>query len=178
MSETYNRSRMCILNEILSYPMIGDKDWEDDRNPKKGEIVSLNSAPPSKWYLSFVEEVRVNSLGNEYLLKSIEDGELCWWSNVGINVYRPKIGSYKEYWNWTDKQFAFNDRWKKVCFKWNDAWLFRPYDAKFLDNGAVKLSLYERHDFDHKYKYEKVFDNWKKTTMKIMDEFYKGGVIK
>ena len=178
MTDTYVRARLSILSQLMSYPQIGGKDWADDRSPKKGELVAIRSAPDSKWYLSWFEDIEPHESGfsTRYLLKSIEDHEPCWWSNIGIAVYRPRNSSCWPHWKWTDRQFAFNDRWKKVCFKWNDAYLVKPHNAEFGEGHRVTLKLYRRHDFENKWSFEKTFPDWRKVTMKTMDELYKEAI--
>ncbi len=89
---TAKRARLSILNEVLSFPAIHGKDWISDWNeiPREGDLVALNCAPATKWYLSWVHEYDPGDGWPKYLLESIEDGELCWWSNVGINIYDRK----------------------------------------------------------------------------------------
>lgn len=179
MVDTYDRSRLVILSRLLSFPTINQKDWESDfmSAPKVGDLVSLTSAPVTKFYVSWVVDTRKikGSSEIEYLLESIDDRSLCWWSNVGFNTY--KKDNILPYWKWSDKQFSFNDRWKRVCHGWNNAFIIKPYDADFLDDGQVKLKCYQSYDRINPWSYERTFDNWKKTTMKMMDQFYKDAVI-
>lgn len=171
-----DRARFAILNEVLSYPTVRGKDWESDRYPSLGSLVCLSCVRGNKWYLSWVVEIRHRDrIGAEYLLESIEDGELCWWSNVHLFKFNPDAVAKNPEWRWTDKQFAFLDRWYRVCRKY-DSYVVRPDETVFKEDGSVTLALYKRHDFEEtKFHYEKIFPNWKKTTMKMMAEFYLAG---
>lgn len=176
-NESFYRAKLSILNDVCSFPTIRNKDWKDaDYNPPIGSLVALSCAPVTKWYLSWVLEVEKLKYGNRYLLQSIEDGTLCWWENVGLFIYDPERVSQSPEWRWNDKQFEFQDRWKKVCRR-NDAYIVLPGVTTFHDD-SVTLSLRERHGGFGKeipFHHEHTFENWKKTTMKMMDKFYKEG---
>lgn len=66
------RARLQILNKLLSFPTIAAKDWSSTYGAKKvmaGDLVSLNCAQPTKWYLSWVIEVDPNDGWPKYLLE-------------------------------------------------------------------------------------------------------------
>lgn len=171
------RARISILSELLAFPTISGKDWTSGTgrsNPAAGDLVSLCSAPDTKWCLSWCREVVVTENGwQKFLLESLEDGELCWWTNVGVNVYSRERVSERPTWQWDDRQFAFNDRWNRVCYKEHDAYIVLPTLPEFKDTGAVILGVRIRHQFSD-FRYSQEFPNWKKVTMKIMGEFYVG----
>ena len=179
MGDTYHRARISILTELLSFPIIRGKDWTDDRKPDPGSLVATSGAPETKWYLSWVVETELHEGGwHRYLLRSVEDGELSWWENVWLFRYSQERVQARPDWRWTDKQFDFRDRWHKVCYKQHDAYMVLPCRPTFHDNGSVTLSLRERHGGfrDHyKFHHERTFDSWRKTTMKMMSEFYLEG---
>lgn len=168
-----NRARLLILSELMSFPTISNKDWQGSigGKPQTGDLVSLTCAPPSKWYLSWLREIDPNNGWPKYLLESIEDGQLCWWMNVGLNVYdRERVGKNPR-WKWTDGQFKFNDRWLKVCRR-NDAYIVVPCQPKFNDDGSVLLDVRIRHGWDS-YRNPRTFPAWRKVTTKEMDSYYK-----
>jgi hypothetical protein len=136
-----------------------------------GALVALNSAPFSKWYLSWLREIqpRDNGFATIYVLESIEDGELCNWSNVSLNIFDKD--EIRRSWKWTDQQFAFNDRWNCVCFKEKDAYIVLPCQPEFHADGSVTLSTRTRFGFDE-INPEKTFPSWKKVTKDVMREFY------
>lgn len=169
-----NRARLMILSELMSFPTINNKDWRSDfgnDKPQVGDLVSLTSAPPSKWYLSWFREYDQNNGWPKYLLESIEDGELCWWENVGLNFYDRERVANRPQWKWDDKQFEFNDRWHKVCRK-NDAYIVLGCQPVFHDDGSVTLDVRNRFQFSD-YRNPRTFQDWKKVTMKQMDAYYK-----
>lgn len=171
--DTYNRARVNIISRLLSFPTICSKDWVNDfyRKPVVGEFVSLQSAPSSKWQLSWIVEID-NDFGSEprYLLESYEDHTLCWWYNVGFSIYVAENVN-TESWKWSDRQYSFWDRFSKVCHD-ADGFMIRPSHPVFSDDYKVILSFFARHDFDNKFKFEKTFDDWRKVTKKIMLETY------
>ena len=171
---TVNRARISILSEMLSFPTVHGKDWTTDTfssaRPVAGDLVSMSSAPDSKWYLSWVVEIKNMSGGSQYLLKSIEDGSLCWWSNVWINIYNRERVADRHSWKWNDAQFAFNDRWMKVARE-NDAYIVLPVYAVF-NGDEVTLNVRVRFGWSD-YHNPRTFPNWRKVTMKQMDEYYK-----
>ncbi len=176
MAETYDRARLNVLNEVLSFPTIRNKDWQEDSKPNPGSLVALSSGPATKWYLSWVVEVELREGGwHRYLLRSLEDGSLCWWENIGIYRYNPGRVRERPDWLWSDKQFAFKDRWYKVCYKQHDAYITLPGHIDFHDDGGVTLNLRERfggmRDHDN-FHHERTFESWRKTTMKMMSDFY------
>lgn len=181
------RARTLILSHIAKFslqryfgthPYRGSSDmsFQDDQNPPDGSLIALSSAPPSKWYLAWLHEVKRHPHGDaSYLLESIDDGELVWWNNVGVQVYdQSQIAAHPE-WRWTDAQHAFNDKWMRACFKGRDAYMHLPMQPEFSAGGSgVVLRMRTRHNFDEA-RYEKHFPNWKKLTKKAMLEFYDEG---
>lgn len=171
---TRNRAKISILSSLFSYPAIGNRYWGsyfDDTIPVPGDLVSLSSCAENKWYLSWVVEYKNDEGYEQYLLKSIEDGSLCWWSNVGINIYNRDELKKHPTWKWDDKQFAFYDRWKKVCFNQNGAYMVLPLMPEFNKNGSVKLGCRIRYGISSLHN-PKVIPNWKKFNMKQMNEYY------
>lgn len=166
------KAKLSILSELLSFPEIRNTDWNRQEKVDIGDLVSLSSAPESKWYLSWVKEIdrKDNYFLDKYLLESIEDGSLCWWSNAGINVYNRERVSCRPEWKWNDNQFDFNNRWRKSCYR-HDAYIVMPNQCEFIGDNDVKLSLRVKFDFDNKYVFSKTF-KWKKLLMKDMEKFY------
>jgi hypothetical protein len=144
------RAKLAILCRLLSFPTISQKDWEGGGifpKPQIGDLVSLQSAPDSKWYISWVVEIDYRDGGwNRWLLESIEDGHLCWWENVGFTIYKREKAAEHPEWRWTDKQFELRDRWHMVFTK-QDAYLTRPGKFEFSEDGGLTLGVRERHDF-------------------------------
>lgn len=177
---TKNRARISILSELLSFPTINSKDWTScyfETPPEVGDLVAMNCAPSTKYYLSWLREINEDEYGIvRYLLESIEDGELCWWTNIGLSYYDRVRVSERPSWKWDDDQFGFNDRWLKVCQK-NDTYIVLPCQSKFDDNGGVVLDVRIRFGLDD-YRNPVHFDNWKKITNKEMDKYYKNSLEK
>lgn len=177
--DTYHRARISILSELLSFPTIRSGYWSgtgfSDNRAMVGDLVAMSSAPASKWYLSWVRDIKPGIFPN-YLLESIDDGELCWWSNIEVYIYDRQRVSNSPSWKWTDRQFQFNDRWHRTCKK-NDAYIVLPCPAVF-DDLKVLLSLRIRHGFDEGFQHQQVFDDFRKVTIPMLDSFYKAGAAK
>lgn len=130
--------------------------------PKPGNLVLLQCAPPSEWHLSFY----VEDFGDGYhLLESVQTGALMRWGNVGFMVLdEEKIGA-GEAGRWTDEQFDFNDKFKKVWRK-ADFYLALPFINAF-EGEFVDIRFRTRHGFDDKITPIEPFP-WKKITQKSL----------
>lgn len=165
-----NRARLEILSGLLSFPTIIGKDWHVSSNPCIGDLVSLGFARPSKWYLSWLRGYEEERDGwPEYLLESIEDGELCWWSNVRINIYNRDL--VKPSWQWDDEQFSFNDQWMEV-YRENNSHFVLPRQPIFNFDDSVLMNVRIRFEPDG-YQNPKTFPNWREVTVDDLDSYYK-----
>lgn len=194
-TEVKNRARIEILSYIMQFAVkeyygkdhngrpIGDipnAEWSFHGEMCKeheipiGSLCRITAASASKWYLSWLVEVEVNKGGfHRYLLESIEDGALCWWSNIGLDYFSPK--SVRSSWRWTDKQFELNDRWMRTCFKKRNAYITKPMQLIF---DGDKVTLKTRQAFGiGDFSAEKTFDNWRKVRVKDMLEFWDQAII-
>jgi hypothetical protein len=174
------KAKLEILSALLSFPTISQKDWESDifhSEVKKGDLVSINCASPSKWYLSWVIDINDNNCYPKYLLESIEDGESCWWDNIGINIYDREKVNRNPKWKWDDKQFGFNEKWNKVCYKINDAYIMLPELPIFNQDGSVILNVRIRFYLNN-FNNPQVFKNWKNLSTKEIDLYYKESLKK
>lgn len=124
----------------------------------------------NKWYLSWVVEVeQVENGFTKYLLESIEDGSLGWWTNVSFHLFQDC--EIPQRWRWTDKQFEFRDRWFRACHKTRDAYITLPCEPHFTDDGGVIIKTRTRFGWDNNNK-EIKFPDWKKVKVREMLEFY------
>jgi len=167
------KARLEILSTLLSFPTINQKDWDSDlaSDAMVGDLVSLCSAPASKWYMSWVREIKNQNGYRKYLLESIDDESLCWWSNVGVNVYNRKRVSESPTWQWDDDQFKFYARWLRVGRR-NNAYIVLPCLPEFNDDGSVALNVRIRFGLSE-FSNPKTFHNWKKLLSRDMDVYYK-----
>ena len=145
----------------------------DHKKVQVGDLIVLGSAPITKWYLSWLIDIKVGAsmFENQYLCESIETGELMWWHNICISFIERELVADQPQWRWTDRQFAFNDRWEKVCRKDCAAYIVLPTGPIFGDGFEVTLGTRTRHQFDD-YRGTKTFDDWRKVTKTMMAEFY------
>lgn len=182
-----NRARLSILYHISQFALAckhGDSqcgassDWHFNytTTPIPGDLVALRSAALNKWHLSWLVE-RTWPEGNScetYLLESIEDGELCNWSNVSLLAFNRQTRMDHLEWRWTDEQYAFNDRWRRACYKKRDAYIYLPTQAEF-DGTSVTIGVRVRFGMTDARPIQ-TFPNWKRVTVKQMLEFYDGAV--
>ena len=186
-ADTRSRARLEILNYIITSCLthvwgepVGRRgslhgfvsDIRDDEPPREGDLVAPQSAPTSKFYLSWLRKIEVRDGGwTHYLLESIEDGELCWWHNVGIDHLERDVVAEHPSWRWTDRQYAFKDRWWRVCYKEKDAHMTLPIYPEFGEDYSVTLGTRARYGFtDHAPR--KTFPDWRKLTKAQMAAFY------
>jgi hypothetical protein len=136
-NDTYYRAKIEILNYIIAfctptyygetspYARVNPEhsfrnSFTNDEDLKIGSLVKLQSAPFSKYYLGWLMEVKTRENGfTEYLIKSIEDGSICNWSNVGICMFSPETTEKFHNWTWSDNQYDLYDKWLRV-FKRKD----------------------------------------------------------
>jgi hypothetical protein len=191
--KTYYRSRIEILNYIIVFStgkvygppqqqMYSNNhistensfygSYGEDSGIPISSLVMLTSAPFTKWYLSWlIEKDPTKGYGGSWLLQSIEDGSLIWWSNVSIFAYPKETSDKFPQWKWDDAKFKFNDQWNRACKKCG-AYIKLPMLPEFTDDGGVVLRLRTRFGLDGD-KPERKFENWKKVRVSDMIDFYK-----
>jgi len=165
--ETYTRAFNSILSRLMSFPTISDRYWKGGfrEQAEVGDFISLQSAPPSEWQLSWIEEIGED----RYLLKSAMTGKLCWWSNVGLSVLKKDeiLNDFK----WTDRQFKFCDKFRLA--------VKRNYDYSLVSGGVefkgfkVKCYLRKRFDLsDTPFSESIEFDDFRKVKASQLNDFY------
>jgi hypothetical protein len=191
--DTRERARLAILNYVTNFcltKVFGEGDQGDDRRraypathgfrpttfsddeAQAGDLVALSSAPTSKWHLSWVRAVEdLGPHGSRYLLESIHDGSLCWWSNVSVAyLEREQVAAHPS-WLWTDRQHAFADRWTRACRVKRNAYITLPVPPVFTDGFEVTLGTRTRFGFDD-YRPTRTFPDWRKVKVADMLAFY------
>jgi len=185
------RARQQVLHYVLSFCIT--RQYQDAEAPKgvrrypgstgffieggpegkaqAGDLVILSSAPATKWTIGWLHEPdeTTNPGWPRYLIESLDDGELCWWQNVGLYLFpRDEI---QPQWRWTDAQHAFADLWSEVCYKDRDAYVIRPVQPTFGDGHAVTLGTRTSHGFDD-IRPTRTFADWRAITRDQMGECY------
>lgn len=190
--DTYNRSRIEILHHILQFSTghyFGDKKegheniWMDVENCFRGGYINdfpieigslcvLSACKSTKWYLSWCLDIKEGGDwgSKQYLMKSVEDGELIWWHNVAVYQYPKEKTELNPHWKFTDKQFEVWDKWKRV-FQKRDSFSLRSMLPVFNNEDNSVILKCSARWMEDKF-YEKKFDNWKTLTQKQMLEFY------
>tara|TARA_R110000851_G_scaffold317339_1_gene480782 strand:+ start:14582 stop:15109 length:528 start_codon:yes stop_codon:yes gene_type:complete len=165
--ETYKRAYSLIINRLMSFPTISNEDWISDfySRGKVGDFISMQSAPPSDWQLSWISEIN----GGKYLLRSAMTGEMCWWDNIGVTVLKPdKVATG---FDWTDRQFKFRDKWH-LAIKRNYDYLLVASHTTFSDF-SVTCRLRKRHDTsENPFLEEITFKDFRKVSASQLNEYY------
>ncbi len=174
-------SRLLILHDVtssaLGLKLDGGSDYVGYRYfrpvtvPAVGSLVALSAVMrPSKWYLSWVVEVQqgATEFDTRALLESIEDGELCWWSNVQfLQMYGQRVtDTFGEYnvgldrpqWRWTDRQHQLNSRFARMVHK--DT-IHRPNQITFE---GLQVTCEIRKSFQDELAASRTFADWRKVT--------------
>ena len=134
-----------------------------------GDLILLTSIRMPRWSLCWLHDTRDS--GTNYLCESVETGELCWWSNVGVRIFDRETVSYHPEWRWSDRQHEFNDRWDRVCRRDHNAYITLPVPASFGDGYEVTLATRTRYGLNDE-RPSQTFPDWRKVTKKMMGEFY------
>lgn len=181
---THNRARIEILGHMFQHVMRVGSDGElfnfrDDcfesyilKEPTKENIGMLcvpTSCSNTRWYLSWLLDIKEENGWKHFLLKSIDDGSVSWWHNIGLNFYPKEKMRYN--WTWNDNQFALNDRWMKVCYKQCHANIVKPLPLIF-EGDSVTLKTRSKFNLAEKYNSSHTFDNWKKLRNKDMKQYF------
>lgn len=182
--DTYFKARLEILNWVVVfmaanyYEGLGGGFLLEKKNGfhssaggvpiPVGTLVRLSAAKFSKWYLSWLVEFDKDN--DKYLLKSIEDGSLCWWSNVMVSYVLPEVVELNYHWKWTDDQYQFEEKWRRACNR-RDPYIVLPLRSVFNDDGSVTLGTRIKFSFKQSNTY-KTFPDWKKLKSSEMLTFY------
>lgn len=178
------RARLEILNYIMNFSTMvyyGDDSYRRSKEcafrshilstgPEVGSLCVLTSAPNTKWYLSWLKEIQPASFPT-YVMESIEDGQLCNWTNVGFLSMPLELTDKFPQWKWVDEQFEFRERVNKA-FRRADCHLAIPINPAFLPDGSVVVTTRERWMISDKSA-SKTFSNYKKVRLKDLVDFAK-----
>lgn len=185
-----SRSRTRILHYVLSFcvtKIFGSEEAikkhpqthggisgfvkvSDNTPVQVGDLVLLEAAPATKWQIGWLAETRSTPEGwTEYLIESLEDGSLCWWSDVGLCFL--KRDAVQAQWRWDDRQWAFKDRWFRVCDKAWGASDDRPLLPDFGDGFAVTIGTRTSNRFDD-IGPTRTFPDYRKVTKAMMAQCY------
>ena len=189
MSEkvSYQKSYAQMLDYLLQFGMakcsVETVDQEYPRTyggligfaptePMEGDLVLLTSAPMSEWRLSwYVEKRRQEGWScDEYLLQSTSTGELCWWSNVGLNVLCRKTTKQHPEWRWDDEQVEFNSNWIKWMDDQPDGYIYRPVYCSFYAGDEVEFGVRVRHSDRY---VTKRFSKWRTLSKRKQVQIYR-----
>mgnify|MGYP000529398400 CR=1 FL=1 len=140
---TLRRYAVAINRLLPALLLDGWKCRKSVDKPEPGDIVMLSCAPPSEWDLSIYRESEANDY---HLVESLQTGVIGRWSNVGFHVLdREKIGFPRSI-EWTDEQFAFQDKFHKAK-KRADFYMALPFIDRF-DGDTAHIIFRTRFSFD------------------------------
>lgn len=182
--ETRHKAREAIMFYVLAF--CTTSVWPDRNTPalrgftpehgenkaKVGDLVLLESIRGwTKWNIGWLRDIKPNNGWPTYVIESLEDGELCNWSNVGIAFMpRDELASHPS-WRWSDRQHAFAKRWDRVCYKKRDAYIVLPLQPDFGEGYAVTLGTRTRFSLDD-IRPTRTFPDWRKVTKAMMAQCY------
>lgn len=189
--KTYHRSRLEILNYLIGFCMnkyfksgmsiLADSehsfqqstegdDWK--QLPPIGSLVRIQCAPTTKYYLGWLMEIKDDDsrFSMQYLIKSIEDGSLCWWTNISIDFFSYETTAKFPIWKWDDDQYSFRDKWHRALNQKRDAYIYLPSETTF-DGNKVTLRVRKRYGMDERT-FERVYENYNKVKVADMLSFY------
>lgn len=134
-----------VIQRLLTALLL--KGWRarKDADPVAGDLVMLQSAPQGDWHLSLFLEGKDDGI---YLLESLKTGETSWWTNVGFSVLDTEACGIDERAVWTDAQFDFADKLRKVSIK-ADFYINLPFIDHF-DGDSVVIKFRTRHAINDK----------------------------
>lgn len=146
--------------------------YDSTGQARVGDLVILKATRRwTKWQIGWLVEIDAREGWPRYLIESLEDESLGWWENVGLEFLpRDELATHPN-WRWDDRQFAFADRWNRVCYKERGAYIVLPVPPIFGDGHSVTLGTRTRHSFDE-IRPAKTFPDWRKLTKAAMADFY------
>lgn len=136
-----------------------------------GDLILLSGTQQKTWSLCWLHRISTDQPENRYLCESIETGEACWWSNVGIEYLDRDVVSRHPQWKWTDRQFAFSERWRDVCGETANPRELKPLAPVFGSGHAVSLALQSAEGWREE-KQEREFPDYRKVTKTDMRAFF------
>lgn len=182
--ETRHRARQAIMHYVLAF--CTTRAWPDRNSPslhgftpehgdcraQVGDLVLLESVRGwTKWNIGWLRAINPNDGWPLYVIESLEDGELCSWSNVGLAYLPREELAVHPSWQWNDRQHTFRDRWDRICYKSKDAYIVRPLPPVFGEGYAVTLGTRTAHALDD-IRPTRSFPDWRKVTKAMMAQCY------
>ena len=140
-----------------------------------GDLILLSGTGKKAWALCWLHRVSSDEPENRYLCESIETGEMCWWSNVGIEYLDRDVVASHPQWKWNDEQFVFNDRWREICGELADRRELKPLAPEFGPAHVVTLSLQSTEGWREE-RVRREFADYRKVTGTEMRAFFTHGL--
>lgn len=182
--ETRHKAREAIMFYVLAF--CTTRAWPDRNTPalhgftpehgdhraEVGDLVLVESVRSwTKWNIGWLRSIDLNNGWPIYVVESLEDGELCNWSNVGIAFLPRNELARHPSWQWSDKQHAFAKRWDRVCYKDRDAYITLPVAPVFGEGKTVTLGTRKRWGLSDE-RPARTFPDWRKVTKAMMAQSY------
>ena len=147
----YDRARLAILNQLCAfslqqeisgrgYPTNRGHRFDLESKPVIGDLVALSGGRMNTaFYLSWVEQIGGEGVEG-HLLRSVDDGSLRDWTNVGFMVLDRGWVAENPHWRWSDEQFALNDRWAGIFSAECLAATYRRRPVRFEGEGCTLVA--------------------------------------
>ena len=136
-----------------------------------GDLILLSGTNQKAWALCWLRRISTEQPENRYLCESIETGEVCWWSNVGIEYLDRDVIARHPQWKWTDRQHVFNERWLDVCGESASERELKPLAPVFNSDHGVTLVLQSAGSWREE-KREREFPDYRRVTKIEMRAFF------
>lgn len=130
-----NRARMRIMNFIMNFALtraypndltckygpgiLGFASHTDDYPAQAGDLVAVTETDAGEWYLGWLRGVEGKGEHAQFAVESLENGEMRVFDRATISYMDRDTVLRNPKWKWSDRQFALNDRWKRVA---EDTW--------------------------------------------------------
>ena len=174
-SETKHKARESIMHVVLQFCTTREYRRLEpyvfrSGEPKVGDLVLLESVRRwTKWNIGWLREISADHFGcHAYVIESLEDGELCNWTNVGlVYIDRQLLKDYPR-WQMTDRQVEF---WERLYKEFREI-PFGPRPANpYFDGVSVKFDIID--SLSRKEIGSFSFDDFTALTEKKIEKFRK-----
>jgi hypothetical protein len=141
--------------------------------PQVGDLVLLDAMRDVEYRLCWLKDIQLDQEHgfHKYLCESLQTGQQCWWSSIGIKfLHRHTLNQHPE-WRWTNEQHDFQSRWFQACAN-QGAYVYRPLMPDFLEDGMVIIGTRTMFSQAADYRARHYLANWQDTTVEQLEVIY------
>lgn len=140
-----------------------------ENSAEVGDLVIMDALKDSEWHFSWIMNIEESNdnRGTVYTLRSIETGRENDFHWVALSYLdRAAVALFPEF-RWTDRQIAFNERWRDVCSQKFDPRRIEASDVDFLEDGRVVLGIRSVRR-ENSFSQSITLKDWRKVTRREM----------